>query len=159
LTIRGFSSIFSEFLLVAKISSNSAVALAVQHVHINFKNLRGRQPTRQTRLIWVNDAAAPHAQARKPHSGVVFELDVATKLLPEQPRTNQNNRKKVLVTVRFLVVRNCRRSCSNIDGNPKSSPVTLSGSHDCKANRRGGKGAAPAARIVLVPESPCSRSA
>src|SRR5262249_50869178 len=82
-----------------------------------------------------------------------FQLVFANKLLPEQPRTNQNNRKKILVTVRVLVVRNYRRFCAMLTANPKSSPVTLSGSHDCKANRRGGKGAASAAPLGLVPKS------
>src|SRR5215469_17356101 len=99
----------------------------------------------------------PRPSLPKPEKRTVayfLAVDFANKLRTEQPQTNQNNREKVLVTIRFLVVRNYRRSCAMLTANPKSSPVTLSGSHGCKANRRGGKGAAPAARIVLVPESP-----
>src|SRR5215472_16369461 len=84
----------------------------------------------------------PHCPSPKSAQGVVFELDFANTLLTEQPRTKQNNSNKVLVTVRFLVVRNYRRSCPMLTANPKSSPVTFSGPHDCKDNRRGGKGAA-----------------
>jgi hypothetical protein len=104
-----------------------------------------RQPTRRTRLIWVNDAAAPQLpKPEKRSSGVFFELDFATKLLPEQLQTNQNNRNKILVTVRFLVLRNYRRSCAILIATQReqetcSPSPSRSATHTTagKPNRRG----------------------